>query len=461
MIDRRELLSLATASVVATATNAHAALAAAPRISNPHGKPLRSAEIRALRKFAEQTHPRGREARDDRLWQSRWARLERTAQNLSDGAYFVEARRAIAWFEDGHTTVLPFEFLGKVPDALAAGPFGLRLPWRVKLFDDGAYVVAAENGESQIFGARVDRVGSMTVPALVRALDTTWPGNRAWAHNWGGIVFASPAQLQGLGAMKDGRSAVPVRISGVSLDEFVLSPRREETLLTDMVHTKSEREAWAAAIGRGNYVKALPDRRALYVSIDDMDDVEGATFEQLTKDLFSAMDLPAADRLVIDLRRNGGGNNFLGEALRKHVERSRFNRPGGLYVLIGPATFSAAQNLANRLERETYATFVGTPTGLSPNHYGDAKIFTGPSTGLTAMVSTLPWFDSYPQDKRAWIMPDLLVPSTFADWRDGRDSALALALTHRSESASDDLSDERVFYYNRASQKAEWRPFWV
>jgi hypothetical protein len=77
------------------------------------------------------------------------------------------------------------------------------------------------------------------------------------------------------------------------------------------------------------------------------------------------------------------------------------------------------------------------------------------------MVSTLPWFDSYPQDKRTWIMPDLPVPSTFANWRDGRDSALELALTHRSESASDDLSDERVFYYNRASQKAEWKPFWV
>jgi hypothetical protein len=104
MIDRRELLSLATASVVATATTAHAALAAAPRISNPHNKPLRSTEIRALRKFAEQTHPRGREARDDRLWQSRWARLERTAQSLSDGAYFVEARRAIlvrGWPHDG------------------------------------------------------------------------------------------------------------------------------------------------------------------------------------------------------------------------------------------------------------------------------------------------------------------------------------------------------------------------
>jgi len=458
MIDRRELLFLAAASAAARPSGAHAAV---HKTSNARKKPSRSTEIRALREFAEATHPRGREARDDADWQRRWIQLERIANGLSDGAYFVEARRGLAWFEDGHTTVLPFEYLGKVPAAFAVGPFGLNLPWKVKLFDDGAYVVAAENGDNRMLGERIERVGSMPVPALVKALDATWPGNRAWAHNWAGTVFASPAQLQGLGALKDGRSPMPARLSGASSDEIVLNPKRNATALTDMGRTKSDREAWAAAIGRGNYIKPLPERHTLYVSIDDMDDVEGSTFEQLTRETFAAMELPAVDRLVIDLRRNGGGNNFLGEGMRKHVERSRFNRPGGLYVLIGPATFSAAQNLANRLERETYALFVGAPTGLSPNHYGDSKIFTGPSTGLTAMVSTLSWYDSYPQDKRLWIMPDLPVPATFADWRNGRDPALDLAFTHRADASADDWARDRVFYYNRASQKSEWKPFWA
>ena len=162
---------------------------------------------------------------------------------------------------------------------------------------------------------------------------------------------------------------------------------------------------------------------------------------------------------MIDLRRNGGGNNFLGEGLRKFFERSRFNRPGGLYVLIGPQTFSAAQNLANRLERETYAVFVGEPTGGEPNHYGDAAIHRG--DGYVAAVSTIPWFDSYPMDKRRWIMPDLLVPAVFEDWRAGRDPALDAALAHRTEAKANDLSEGRTFVYGRASQKAEWKPFWI
>jgi hypothetical protein len=123
------------------------------------------------------------------------------------------------------------------------------------------------------------------------------------------------------------------------------------------------------------------------------------------------MDDPAPQRVVIDLRRNGGGNNFLLEALRKRIERSRFNRPGSLYVMISPRTFSAAQNAANRLERETFALFVGEPSGRAQNHFGDAQTTVGAATGITTHISTLPWFDSYPPDKRVWIMPDLPSPA--------------------------------------------------
>ena len=452
MIDRRELLLLASASAAVASAKAGAAAKA------EHRPKSRATEIRALRAFAETTHPRGLEARDDRAWQARWATLERDANGLSDGAYFVETRRALAWFEDGHTTVLPFEYLGKVPTAFDAGPFSLHLPWKVRLFDDGAYVVSADDTGRANLGARVDRIGRLSTAALIREIDKSWPGNRAWAQNWAGLALASPGQLQGLGAHSDAQAPLTVRLSSGDLK---LAPARTALALSDVNRTKTQRELWAEAAKRGNYVKALPERKALYLSIDEMDDVEGATFAQLTKEAFAAMDSAAADRLIIDLRRNGGGNNFLGEGLRKHVERSWFNMPGRLFVLIGPATFSAAQNLANRLERETFAIFIGGPSGLSPNHYGDAKLFAGPVTGLTAMVSTLPWFDSYPQDKRQCIMPDLPVAATFDDWRNGRDPSLDAALSQKFVGLPDDWSRDRVFYYERASQKQEWKTFWV
>jgi hypothetical protein len=210
-----------------------------------------------------------------------------------------------------------------------------------------------------------------------------------------------------------------------------------------------------------NFVRPIPEAKVLYLKIDEMADVANKSFDTLTRDCVTAFADADYEKLIIDIRLNGGGDNYLGEPLRRIIASSRFNRTGRLYVLISPRTFSAAQNFANRLERETFATFVGTPTGSEPNFYGDAAVYAGKVTGLTSIISTMPWFDSYPQDKRHWIMPDLLVPDQFDNWRDGKDPALDLALRHKPEHIIDELSLDRTYYYARRSQTATWQPFWL
>src|SRR5262249_41298236 len=129
-------------------------------------------------------------------------------------------------------------------------------------------------------------------------------------------------------------------------------------------------------------------------------------------------------------------------------------------VMISPTTFSAAQNATNRLERETFALFVGEPSGGAPNHYGDGQVSAGAVTGITSLISTLPWFDSYPQDQRVWVMPDLPSPQVFEDWRSGADRALQIALNHNSDQPADEWSEVNTFYFHRPSQAIDWRPFW-
>ncbi|WP_447757003.1 hypothetical protein [Sphingopyxis fribergensis] len=446
-MNRREFAGLTAATLLSGSGAARAA---------PPGTPSRASEVSALRQFAEITHPRGRDAKQDRDWQQRWSALESKADGLSDGAYFIATRRALGWFADGHTTVLPFGSRGAVPP----GAFGLALSYRVRVFDDGAYVVAASETLAPIGGKRVDRIGALSTAALIRAAAQDWPGNRAWAQRWAGAAFSSPALLQGLDAVRD-PGAVSLGLAGTSALQAIAPLRAPQPEPIDMPRPLSWSERSARDAGRGNFVLPVPEHRAIYVSIDDMADVDGKSFEALTRDCIAAMAAPGHDRLVIDLRRNGGGNNFLGEPIRRTIAASRFNRTGNLYVLVGPRTFSAAQNLANRLERETMALFVGTPTGGEPNHYGDAASFTGEATGLAAMVSAKAWFDSYPMDNRPWIMPDLIVPELFSDWQAGKDPALDLALRHRPDRIVSELDMDRVFYFGRASQSAKWNPFWV
>ena len=457
MMNRREVTQLLFAVGFAGATEVAAAAGAAVT------RPSRRSEIAALRQFAETKHPRRLEAAADPDWRARWDKLLAEADELSDGGYFIRARRALGWFKDGHTTILPFEFVGGVPPALANGPFSYSLPVRVRVFHDGAWIVGAGADAKSLLAARITHIGRLTDIELIRAFAEQWPGNDAWAHRWSAAPFSSPAFLQALGAVDDPAAPVPFEAqSGTKVLKLSLKPStKAQSDLPAVTRKATEIEGWASSAKVGNFVRPLPDRRALYLSIDDMDDVEGKTFEGFTREAFEAMTAPGIERLVVDLRRNGGGNNYLAEALRKRIERSTFNKPGGLYVLVGPRTFSAAQNCANRLERETFATFVGEPTGGPPNHYGDGALFTGEVTGITALVSTLTWFDSYPQDTRPWILPDLPVNETFADWQAGRDPALQAALTDRSTAATDELDPRRTFYFGRESQAGkDWRPFW-
>jgi hypothetical protein len=347
---------------------------------------------------------------------------------------------------------------GALPSPLEQGALALRLPIQVRVFHDGAFVVAAKEQGMPLLGAQITRVGAMATADLVRAWAQQWPGNDANAHNWAGELFA-PAFLQAIGALND--PTAPVYVEGVIGHRRVrttLIPHPDgAALLTAAPRTKSDVESWRDASGSGNFVRAVGG--ALYVSCDDLT-VATPAFGEFTHACFRAMERPEPQRLILDIRRNGGGNNYLFEALRKRIERSRFNKPGALYMMISPQTFSAAQNAVNRVERETFALFVGEPSGGAPNHYGDARMFTGETTGLRAFVSTIPWFDSYPQDHRVWTMPDLPAPSLFADWEAGRDPALQLALTHVSDAPADEWSEDNTFFFGRPSQAVDWRPFW-
>lgn len=446
MLTRRAFTALASLTALAAQASAQAQTSSGGR----------RAEVENLRRFAETTHPRGREAAADADWRARWEALAAEADTLSDGAYFIRTRRALGWFKDGHTTVLPFEFVGGPPE----GPFRLSLPIRARAFHDGLYVIAAKEEGAPLNGARITRIGDMDATQVIRALADQWPGNDAWAHRWAGYHFSSSALLEGLGAVPHPRE--PVRVEarlGSRRIRATLQPREgAKDDLVEMNRTPAAHETWEREASFGNYARLQGG--SIYISCNDMADEEGKDFAAFTRQCFAAMDNTNADRLIFDVRRNGGGNNFLPEPLRKRILRSRFNRPGGLYVLISPYTFSAAQNPTTRLERDSFATFVGEPTGGAPNHFGDAQPLRGEASGIFSMVSTLPWFDSYPQDQRVWIMPDLPVPAMFADYRTGADPALERALTHLTEAPANELDSERVFYYARESQAQRWRPFW-
>ena len=196
----------------------------------------------------------------------------------------------------------------------------------------------------------------------------------------------------------------------------------------------------------------VPSAHALYLQFNSVYPPPGQTMDQFAAGLEHFIATHPDDRLIIDLRHNGGGDNTNLRPLLIAIARSRFNHRGHLFVLIGPATFSAAQNFTNRLENVTEAIFVGQPTGSNPNMYGDPKGFELPNSHLDVRMAHIWWQDEDPRDDRTATFPEIAIPpDTFADALAGKDAALAYAL---HPPATPSLEDLIVSAANRGHDQA-------
>src|SRR5262249_41353861 len=147
----------------------------------------------------------------------------------------------------------------------------------------------------------------------------------------------------------------------------------------------------------------------IFVRIREIgDDPAKGSMAQFTTKLFTHVDSIGCQRLILDIRGNGGGNNYLNPPLMPAlIARPPFHHTGSRFVIADRGTFSAAVSLASDLERETNALFVGEPTGGAPNSPGDPAHVTLPASGLIVRISTVFWQGSDPRDPRAFIGPDL------------------------------------------------------
>src|SRR5262245_24627901 len=168
-----------------------------------------------------------------------------------------------------------------------------------------------------------------------------------------------------------------------------------------------------------------PGTKVLYFQFNAVANDANESLAAFAERLFRFINGHDVSKFVIDLRWNNGGNTALIPPLLNRVIRSDIvDERGKLFVIIGRRTFSAAQNAATYFERYTNATFVGEPTGSSPNFVGEEMPFTLPYSKIVANVSDLFWKTGWPIDYRTWIAPQIYTPPTFANYRAGRDPAM-------------------------------------
>jgi hypothetical protein len=357
--------------------------------------------------------------------------LDAAIPRLTDGQVVLALMKLMVFLGDGHSAVWDF---GEHPLFRAALP--LRFFW----FEEGLFVTAADPRYRDLLGAQVVAVDGRPTEDILAALDpyiNRDRGNLMVAKTRAPYLIRKVALLHAAGLAQDpDRVTLAVRdLSGAARDATVETDTKEPEIWNHLpapaswltfASTLVAPPLYVRHMDRAQWFEYLPDQKSVYFQFNGVRNDQGESLVAFTERLMRFIEGNDVARLVIDMRWNNGGNTGLGHPLLLSlIGNQKVNQRGKLFVIIGRRTYSAAQNLATYLERYTNATFVGEPTGSSPNFVGEEAPITLPYSKVMANVSHLFWQSSWPQDQRIWLAPQIYVPPTFADFRAGQDAALA------------------------------------
>jgi tetratricopeptide (TPR) repeat protein len=412
--------------------------------SNNHPvAPLSATEIQKwrqdLRYLAEEMPKRHQNlfhAMTREQFESAVKRLDERIPTLARHQVIVELGRIVAMVKDGHTAIQSFPFDPKINFR--------SYPLTLYLFKDGLFVMAADPKYANAVGGRVVKIGNATTEQALSAVrDLIFHDNEMGIRGGAPFALVTPETLHAVGLIKDMENAPFVIERGgqqftINLQPFVRpAPTGHGTNFFKPA-------GWVDANGDAQaplplYLKDpenlywfeyLPETKTVYVQYNGVQNKPDKNIEAFAKRLFAFVEKNPVDRFILDMRRNGGGNNYLNRPLLVGLIKSKVDERGKLFTIIGRRTFSAAQNLINELEKYTNTIFVGEPTGENVNFYGDSAGIELPNSGIVVRASTLWWQNMDPRDRRQWTGPHVAAELTSEDYRNNIDPAMKAIMSY-------------------------------
>lgn len=347
-----------------------------------------------------------------------YERLRARIPQLNDEQVYVGLSRMLATLNQGHVNLWSFLPATRMKFTV--------LPLQFYAFPEGIHVVAADAANADLVGARLEKIES--TPALealekIRGIHARDSGMEVlW---YGPALLASAQELHGLGiAPRMQRIALTLRLASGAVVSRAIDTLDSKTSIKLHAAPGHASPLAFADVDRAHWFAPLPQAHGLYVQVNQIADDPDETLEAFGKRLRGALETDAIRNVVLDLRHDNGGNTYTYVELLRTLIGFSAREGRTLYVVVGRGTYSAAANLATDLERLAAPVFVGEPTGMTGNNYGDESELVLPYSGIHGGVTGLRWQLGYPTDLRRAIVPQVPVALTAAAYFTGRDPVL-------------------------------------
>ena len=354
-------------------------------------------------------------------------KLESNADTLTDLEFALSLQRILTKLGDAHTNIDFFKYINK------QNIYPLKLYW----FKNGFYVVATLKNYKKILGERLYSINGISVNEIMRKFESI-------------IVKDNDAimehRLPELIVIKD------------ILDFLDITNNKENTFVFIKANllTKVKLLTVSEFPGKLDYEKLLPpaipislrnkhklfwlkylkEKNIIYAQYNkcwgrELEELHGSfakaklfpSFEEFSDSLIHQISIRHPSKLIFDLRFNPGGSSVQGTQLVEKLSKiSELNKKGKLFVIIGRTTFSSAVINAIDFRQNTNAILIGEETSGPPNHFGEVKTLTLPSTNIQLQYSTK--FFRLTESNSNTVKPDIMITMRIRDFLAGKDPVL-------------------------------------
>lgn len=362
-----------------------------------------------------------------RKFESQLATIRQSVPKATNAELTLDLMRLVASAHVAHTAANP-------PDGDTIHYLPLYMLW----YSDGLAILGSVDAYKDTIGTRVVRIGSMTPEQLETAVAPYISYEMDEGRHVGSQRFMAMAELlQHLG-LAEADGSVEFRLARPDGTEFTkkISPLADfhaarGISMYDALHIpvplslKQRRKKY--------WYEYLSDSQTLYIQYNECENDPKLPFADFTKAMFDYADARPVQRIIVDLRFNGGGSSLVVKPLVEGLHaRGALSSRGHLYTLIGPGTFSSGLMAARDFRRKLNAILVGEPLSEKLNTYGEIRELTLPNSRVTVNYSTK-FFKLGKKNDGPTLTPDIFVPQSFADALAGRDPVLEAALKHPLE----------------------------
>ncbi|MBN2070119.1 MAG: hypothetical protein JW814_01580 [Candidatus Krumholzibacteriota bacterium] len=380
-------------------------------------------------KFPE-LHPRLFEMIEREDFKSQALVLEEKIPAIGENSIKTEFYKLLALPGDAHS--FPNIFTHKIDWHL--------LPFSLWLFDSGLMITDAGRDHREMIGAYIVKIDDTDIDLIYEKLRSCMAAENE--HGWKlrfTYAISVSEWLESEGIVKD-RQRVTLTLETVDGSRFKREIRPVHFL--PVIYWSSLRKidnrssfVYSNDCEDNFWFEYVEDTGTLYLQFNACQrESRIENIDQFVSRLGDWIDNNDFDRMVIDIRKNDGGDSYVSRAIAGMIiGKDKVDRSGRLFALSSRKTFSAAVMFLSLLEYNTRVVIVGEETGQGPFFCGRPRTLVLPNSRMELLIGSYYNRCALVDDGENAIVPDIAVPYTADDFLCGRDPAIEAVLSYIPE----------------------------